>query len=58
MAKSDFKQGDVGQVRGFTVIRTDSNTALDATLAVALQDVRSGSSGWFEPAALSPNEVE
>ena len=49
-AKTDFVKGDVGRVFGHTVVKRDgAGTGPD--LVVALQDVKAGSSGWFERTA-------
>jgi hypothetical protein len=50
VAKHDFNKGDVGRVTGYTVVKTDTaDTGL--TVVVALQDIKAGTSGWFEPKA-------
>jgi hypothetical protein len=50
VAKHDFNKGDVGRVTGYTVIKTDASDQ-GTTVVVALQDIKAGASGWFEPKA-------
>ena len=50
VAKHDFSKGDVGRVTGYTVVKTDPADK-GATVVVALQPVKAGMNGWFEPKA-------
>jgi hypothetical protein len=49
-AKSDFVKGDIGSVSGHVVIKTTA-TATGMSLVTALQDVKAGTTGWFETKA-------
>jgi hypothetical protein len=49
-AKTDFNKGDVGRVYGHRVIKTDASDNGESVV-VALQDVKAGMNGWFEPKA-------
>jgi hypothetical protein len=50
VATSDFNKGDVGRVIGYTVVKTAASDKGEAVV-VALQDLKAGTSGWFEPKA-------
>jgi hypothetical protein len=48
-AREDFKRGDVGCAMGHKVSRTTEPSApFGSFLVTALQDVKAGTSGWFE----------
>jgi hypothetical protein len=48
-ARDDFKEGDIGYVRGHHVNKaTGPETQKGSNLVTALQEVKAGTNGWFE----------
>jgi hypothetical protein len=48
-AREDFEKGDVGCATGHKVSRTTQRgTPIGSFRVTALQDVKTGQSGWFE----------
>ena len=47
LAINTFSKGDVGRVAGHAAIKTDGHKA-EARRVVALQDIKAGTSGWFD----------
>jgi len=46
LAVNNFAKGDIGRVAGRAAIKTDAHSSAQG-LVVALQDIKAGTSGWF-----------
>ena len=47
LAVNNFAKGDVGRVAGHAAIKTHAQASASG-LVVALQDIKAGTSGWFD----------
>jgi hypothetical protein len=48
LARDDFEKGDIGHLTGHRVSKATGSETQNANLVTALQDVKSGTNGWFE----------
>jgi hypothetical protein len=47
LAINAFHKGDVGRISGHVAIKTDPHASPPGSV-VALQDIKAGTSGWFD----------